>query len=189
MKQILMIHEITEDLFRIDLEKYILTFDDGLYSQYLYFDSHIKHLDTEKIFFISTGIIGGQHQNISSISSITAHQKAFLGNTEDFMTLEQIQYLANQPQVIIGGHSHSHIRLNQFTDKKSMIDHIKQDTEIMLEWFKVNMNYRPEHFCFPYNEDPYNLYRAVLKRYGFRYYFGQGDRLDCQDPSFLVEQQ
>jgi len=48
-KKVLMIHEVTENLFNLPLENYILTFDDGLYSQYYHF-KHFESIDTEKIF-------------------------------------------------------------------------------------------------------------------------------------------
>lgn len=52
----LMFHEVDESIFDIDLEKYILTFDDGLYTQYKLID-RLCELNTTKIFFISSNII------------------------------------------------------------------------------------------------------------------------------------
>ena len=56
MKPVLMIHEITEKLFDLNLEDYTLTFDDGLYSQYYHYDK-FKSINTDKIFFISSNIL------------------------------------------------------------------------------------------------------------------------------------
>ena len=56
MKPILMIHEFKEEFLNLPLENYTLTFDDGLYTQYKFFNE-IKKIDTEKYFFISSNIV------------------------------------------------------------------------------------------------------------------------------------
>jgi hypothetical protein len=61
MKPILMIHEIRDWMFDLPLHNYVLTFDDGLYSQYYFLDK-FKTIDTEKIFFISTGILCDENE-------------------------------------------------------------------------------------------------------------------------------
>ena len=53
MKPVLMIHEVDESIFNKPLEDFVLTFDDGLYSQYKFIEA-IDAIDTDKIFFIST---------------------------------------------------------------------------------------------------------------------------------------
>ena len=63
-KPVLMIHEFSEFMLSLPLEDYILTFDDGLYTQYIHFDK-IRELNTDKIFFISTGIVA--HEDLSLI--------------------------------------------------------------------------------------------------------------------------
>ena len=55
-KPILMIHEFSDFMMDLPLEDYVLTFDDGLYTQYTHFEK-IRQIDTDKIFFISTGIV------------------------------------------------------------------------------------------------------------------------------------
>ena len=59
-KPVLMIHSIRPEYFELPLENYILTFDDGLYSQYHYynkfkemlewFHTHLNHLPTAFCF-------------------------------------------------------------------------------------------------------------------------------------------
>lgn len=171
MKPVLMIHEIEEWMFSLPLENYILTFDDGLYSQYFYKD-HFKKLNTQKIYFISSNIICSGIQSTDFPKCHDAHEKAFQGNYEDYMTVDQIKELMSDPLVSIGAHSHNHVRLNQFSTLFKVTNHIKQDTEQMIVWFEDTLNFRPTKFCFPYNESFQGMYPAILKQYGFREFYG-----------------
>jgi hypothetical protein len=171
MKPVLMIHEMSSALLSLPLEDYTLTFDDGLYSQYLFWEE-IRKINTTKLFFISTAIVCNGQQNKTFISSKLAHEKARMGIFEDFMTLEQIQELAADSQVIIGGHSHSHTRLNNFANLYEKSEYIKQDTAQMITWFDKNLRTFPEHFCFPYNEDLDSLYQGLAKKQGIKYFYG-----------------
>jgi hypothetical protein len=174
-KPVLMIHEVKDWMLDLPLEKYILTFDDGLYSQYYYFD-HFKKIPTEKIYFISSDIICTGTQSTEFPCCRTAHEKAFSGNKEDYMTLDQIKELMADPWVTIGGHSHNHNRIGQFRKVMEKLQHIKTDTELMLEWFEKNLDFRPKHFCYPYNDDYSGLYPAILKHYNFTNFYGK-DRI------------
>jgi Polysaccharide deacetylase len=169
MKPVLMIHEITDDLFKIDLEKYILTFDDGLYSQYYYFDK-FKAIPTQKIYFISSNIVCKDTQSTDFPTSVVAHNKAVAGNYEDFMTVDQIKELAQQPNVTIGGHGHNH---NNLKDVKlfDLVNVINEDTTLMIDWFNETLGFTPTYFCFPYNYDPLGIYRKLLRNYGIKYFF------------------
>jgi hypothetical protein len=169
-KSILMIHEIYPAMFDLPLEDYILTFDDGLYSQFIYAE-HFREIKTEKIYFVSSGIVAQGVQDPTPISCVDAHNKAFRGDTSNYMTVEQIRYLMEDPLTTIGGHSHHHTRLVDMA-LHDMVHHIKKDTELMLTWFESNLNFRPTTFCFPYNEDPHGLYRGILEREGFTEFHG-----------------
>jgi peptidoglycan/xylan/chitin deacetylase (PgdA/CDA1 family) len=171
MKPVLMIHKVSDELFNLPLEDYTLTFDDGLYSQYSYLSKFLE-IETDKIFFISTGIICTGHQSTEFPESDVAHSKAFIGNFEDFMTLDQIKEIAASNRCYIGAHSHSHTRLNNFDRIVDKMAHIKQDTELLLKWFQDNLDRVPDSFCYPYNEDLGKLYTAILKQYGFKYFYG-----------------
>lgn len=171
-KPILMIHEFKEEFLSLPLRDYILTFDDGLYSQY-FFWSELSKIPTEKIFFISSNIICDTIQSVQFPTCRLAHEKAFLGNKEDYMNLSQIQELMVCEGVEIGGHSHYHKRLNNFTSLHEKVEHIKQDTEKMLAWFKRNLDYTPTSFCFPYNENLDGMYNGLLKKYGFTKFYGK----------------
>jgi peptidoglycan/xylan/chitin deacetylase (PgdA/CDA1 family) len=141
-KRSLMIHNITEDMFALPLEDYVLTFDDGTEDHYTYYQK-FKSVNTLKKYFIIAERIG----------------------TDGYLTLEQVKEMMQDPQVSIGGHSYSHTPLGKF----KLIDvhyHIISDTEKMIEWFKTNLGFTPEDFCFPYNYDPHGLYKEILKRYG-----------------------
>lgn len=166
----LMIHEFREEMLKLPLEDYTLTFDDGLFSQYYYFDQ-IKHLDTDKIFFISTNIVCSGQQSMEFPDCRTAHKKAFSDNLEDYMTLDQIKYLQSQPRVRIGGHSHYH---ENISDLKMFdrVKHIESDTDEMLMWFYRHMHFKPVDFCFPYNQDLHGIYRLILTKHGFTNFYG-----------------
>lgn len=172
-KPILMIHEVDSFLFEnVDLKNYILTFDDGLYSQFYHYDK-IKKIDTQKIFFISSNIVCTGKQSLTFPTCREAHEKSFKGNNEDYMSLEQIEFLKNEENVTIGGHGHFHKNLNTFKNLKEKVSYIKKDTELMLEWFEKNLKFTPNKFCFPYNDDMNELYKLILKTYGFDEFYGK----------------
>lgn len=171
MNTALMIHECRPEFLKLPLEQYLLTFDDGLYSQFVFYQE-IRHLNTPKIFFISSGIVCDGPQSLEFPTCRVAHEKAFAGNKEDYMTLEQIRILAEDPLVTIGAHSHSHTRLSNFSTLAEKARYIKDDTEQMLSWFEKNLGLQPTSFCFPYNENLDGLYTGLLKKYGFKTFYG-----------------
>lgn len=157
-------------MLSLPLENYILTFDDGLYNQYAYYMEHLRHVNTQKIFFISTGIVCDGPQSTKYLSCSEAHAKAFAGNKEDYMTLEQIRELSLMPDVEIGGHSHNHHKIMRNSSLFSVAKHIRKDTEQMMAWFATNLGYVPESFCFPYNNDVHGIYEVLLKDKFSRFY-------------------
>ena len=177
-KPVLMIHEVRESIFNLPLENYILTFDDGLYSQYYYYP-RFRDIPTEKIYFISSNILCAGSQSSGFPSCEEAHEKAFSGNCEDYMTLEQVKELSKEPLVSIGAHGHNHIRFGHFSMTTEKMQLIATDTQEMLHWFYTNLGTRPIRFCFPYNDDVDGLYSGMLKRFGFTEFFGK-ERIDIQ---------
>ena len=161
---VLMIHEMKEDT---NIPKGLCTFDDGLYSQYLFG----KDLPNDKIFFISSNIICRGKQSEEFIDCRSAHVKAFKGNTENYMTIDQIKEIINMG-IEIGGHSHYHKDVSKIPKLVDKVKHIKEDTELMLAWFKKELDYIPTSFCFPYNEELDGLYAGLLKPYGFTDFYG-----------------
>ena len=171
-KPVLMIHEVRESIFKLPLSDYTLTFDDGLYSQYHYFD-RFREIPTEKIFFISSGIVCTGVQSLEFPGCKIAHAKASTTNFEDYMTIPQIKELMQDPLVTIGAHSHNHIDLYGLPKLFDRINHISKDSELMLQWFWENLGINPTKFCFPYNEDLNGMYKAVLHKHGFTEYYGR----------------
>lgn len=173
MKPMLMIHEVREWMFDLPLNDYILTFDDGLYSQY-YYNERFKQLTTQRIYYISSGIVSTDKQSLEFPTCVQAHTKARTGNFEDYMTVAQIKELMQDPNVIIGAHSHSHTRLDNFNSLAEKVRYINEDTEQMIQWFEANLGFKPTHFCFPYNEDPHGLYKVLVKKFGITDCVGSG---------------
>lgn len=172
MKPVLMIHEVTDWMFDLPLDEYTLTFDDGLYTQYKHFDK-IKNIDTDKIFFISTGIVATNRtvQSDRFIQCHEAHGKLFEnGDLSHYMNWSQIQEISAEPRCEIGAHSHMHIRHTGLN--------VIHDTRMMMKYFEDN-NLTPISFCFPYNDEN-EVYRCLLKQYGFTKFYGQG-RIDIYD--------
>lgn len=172
MKPVLMIHEVREEMFKLPLDQYTLTFDDGLYSQFYYYPAFAE-IPTEKIYFISSNIICSGHQSSGFPACRDAHVKARAGNFEDYMTVEQIKELMADPLVEIGGHSHNHVRLDKKMPLVEKVTHLRADTELMVDWFGDVLSYMPTSFCFPYNDPVQVLYPALLKQYGFTKFYGK----------------
>ena len=159
-----MIHEMNE---YTHIPSGLCTFDDGLYSQYLYG----KDLPNDKIYFISSNVICIQEQSSEFISAPNAHKKYRDGNTENYMTIQQIKELIDMG-IEIGGHSHYHKDVSKIPKLIDKVKHIKEDTNLMLDWFKTNLDYVPTSFCFPYNVELDGLYAGLLKPYGFTKFYG-----------------
>ena len=49
-------------------------------------------------------------------------------------------------------------------------DYIKYDTQLCLRWMQNNLGFRPDLYCFPFNEHNEKLI-AILKTYGFKEFF------------------
>jgi hypothetical protein len=169
MKPILEIHEWKKEFESLPLEDYILTFDDGLYSQYKAKD-FLKTLNTEKIFFVSTDIIRPKYQdpNDEITPCAEAHKKAFSDNKEDYMSWNEIKEINLLFEV--GGHSHYHHKYS-LSPLKDLYASLVEDTERMFRNFKDN-NIEITKFCFPYNEDYDSIYRVLLAREGIDHLYG-----------------
>jgi hypothetical protein len=111
----LMIHQVEASFFKPDLSDYYLTYDDGLYVQYYYYPLFKKY-QTSMFFFICTHYIrekglrktfDGHHYKVDKYTSyiIDAH---FKNDFSQFMTIDEVQFLAEQEDVVIGSHSHFH---------------------------------------------------------------------------------
>lgn len=177
MKDILMIHEIKEEYFKLPLEKYILTFDDGLYGQFFYLKEFDK-IRTEKIFFISTGIICRGYQSGTFVPSAEAFRKyKEEGKTEDYLTIDQLLELKHNNGFQIGGHGHAHLDFRENEDNiVNILIKLKKDTESMQTFFSKELKIRPINFCFPYNKEIFG-YRRMLLNQGYTHFYG-AERID-----------
>lgn len=166
-----MIHEFSEDMLNLPLEKFILTFDDGLYTQYKYL-SELKKIPTKKIFFISTGIVRPDDVEPSDtfIKCELAHYKAFKGNFENYMSWEEIMEIHLTPNCEIGGHGHAHLRLEDIKSTRDRYNAIDKDCKEMFKQFKAN-GINISKFCYPYNYEDH-LLKGVLQRKGIKEFFG-----------------
>lgn len=157
-----MIHEITPEVLKKDLSNFdIITFDDGLYTQYLNHE-HFAKFNKPMYYFISTNIICpiNVKQKDEILYCGDAHKKAFNGNFENYMTWSQIKELSKLYN--IGGHSHTHPRIKT----KSLTEQFKickNEVDLMNDSFKEN-EIVINSFCFPYNEEII-IYKALLKGY------------------------
>lgn len=156
-----MIHEITENILNINLDKLkefdILVFDDGLYSQFKNY-KHFLKLNKPLYFAITTSIICNEDiiQNENVEPCHIAHEKAFKGNFEDYMKLSQIKEIYNNKNCFITGHNHYH---KVYKDIKGA----KNDFIMMNEFFKNN-NIKIDSYCFPYNNEN-SMTSIFLKKY------------------------
>lgn len=163
-----MIHDVNERVLELPLENYILTFDDGLYSHFAYWN-RLKEIDTRKIFFIATKLIN-KSTKIRSEFPFIGHEEAMAGRKEGYMTLGELK-LMFQEGAEIGGHSHTHERFLT----ANLIRHVnrfKKDINLMMGWFETYLLYKPVTYCFPFNEER-ALMRTLLKSWGIFEFFGE----------------
>jgi hypothetical protein len=172
MQRVLMIHEVEDWMLGIDLSEYdVITFDDGLYSQYKHY-KHFLQFSKPLYFFISTDIVC--HKDVEQDESVVpcreAHERYRRGDITSYMTWEQIKTLQYKG-CIIGGHGHTHMRFKSSVKGIQKIYwKIKGECKTMMDTFNqqgISIN----SFCFPYNEDVFG-YRPTLKEYGVKDFFG-----------------
>jgi peptidoglycan/xylan/chitin deacetylase (PgdA/CDA1 family) len=112
---VLMIHDLKKEYFELPLDRYRLTFDDGLYSQYYYYPLLAEH-SWGLTYFITTSLIREAPARPRFNGRFLEHMKsgvysyqAFIeNNRQSFMTVDEVRYLAGQPGVRLGAHSHFH---------------------------------------------------------------------------------
>lgn len=173
--ELISIHDFRFDYLKLNLEKYNLSFDDGLFSQYFYWNE-IKKIKTKKILSICSNLIGtGKPRN--QFDSIPVEfpntfkcLKLFRKNKnrENYMRISEIKRI--KKDAIIAAHGHNHIY--KYTGSlKDKLDLLKYDTEEMLEWFSKNLNIVPTIYTFPHYKE-FSMMRLVLSTYGFNEFIG-----------------
>lgn len=172
MKPVLMIHEVDESIFNKPLEDFVLTFDDGLYSQYKFIEA-IDAIDTDKIFFISTDVVACEstNQHADVVPSHVAHNHYFKNDDRScFMKWSQILDIQNRYRCSIGGHGHRHIPYNNF-------DMIDDYNEMQRQFMQHEISI--DSFCFPYNIRTV-AGMALLTKNKIQHVYGS-ERIDVSD--------
>src|SRR5512139_2697144 len=103
---VLMIHDLSAAHFGLPLDRYRLTFDDGLYSQYYYYPL-LRGLPGGLTFFITTSLIREAPARAQFDGRFLAHMESGLysyqafieSHREGFMTVDEVRFLAEQPSV------------------------------------------------------------------------------------------
>jgi peptidoglycan/xylan/chitin deacetylase (PgdA/CDA1 family) len=180
----LTIHDVKPEFFKINFHNYNLTFDDGLYSQYFYWNI-FDQIPVKKTFFIATNLIGidglgrrkkwkGKMQTFPDCFEALYDYRE-TRNRENYMRIEELKEIIRyniSDGVEIGAHGHNHIKY--YLHSKQM----KQDIERMLEWFDKHLCMRPTSYAYPHYEDPYPL-TQMLKEYGFTNFYGK-ERIEIE---------
>jgi len=165
----IMVHEVNLEIIKA-LSKFpekVLTFDDGLYTQYKYLPELLK-LPNKKIFFISGYFTRTGKPNTNFIKCADAHASM---DKSYYMSIEEIKEISNSNRCYIGAHGFEHIKILTPLLKikkgnkiiKNGFKYIKEDIEKMMDWFK-KINIHPIYFCYPYNiENP--IYKKLITEY------------------------
>lgn len=155
---VIMAHEIPENIWEVPKSKFdgidLITFDDGLLSQFEA-RQYFKELNIPCVFFVSSSIIRPSHihANFEFIKCHDAHLKAFSGNFENYMSINQIRTLQYEG-FEIGCHGHLHARFKNLKE-------FKNDLHESLEFFEA-YNIKIQKYCWPYNQH-FPLGSAYLK--------------------------
>lgn len=174
-----MIHAWHDKYLNMDLENYILSFDDGLVSQVSGIEKIVHKFPKADIrYHVSTGLINVHGFPTTFNESDVAH-KIFkeTGCTGDFVSYDDLIHLAKIPNVKIGLHGHNHLDLQHLQKNKSLADQFKiWDEDITKMLFStITMVHQkiidPStiYFCMPYNQD-FPLYVATMRK-KFSVYF------------------
>ena len=183
--RIIMIHEVNELVLETLRTKTtpqdILTFDDGLYSNYMYLDK-LQALPNTKIFFFSTAIVRPEimRPNTKIINCAIAHTKLKVRDNaglSNYMSFQELTEISELPNCFLGVHGHKHIRiigktmprslitLNEtLTEKpKELLDILRKDIYEMITRYHLIFGQFPNKFCFPYNDENL-LLRGILNQ-------------------------
>lgn len=171
--KVLMIHEVHDWMLEKDLSEYdVITFDDGLYTQYLHY-KHFLKFGKPLFFFITTRITAakGEFQDPNVISCSEAHSKyREYGSTNHYMNWEQIHELAETPGCYIGGHGCTHVRVKDMPLPMQLNIVANECIDMMNDFQKQHL--KIESFCFPYNDEVIG-YKHYLQKFGVRVFFGK----------------
>lgn len=165
------IHEITqENIKRISSANSddILVFDDGLFSQYYYFNK-IKHLQSTKYFAISANLVldykTEQKWDINRNKAMWFYKEK--KDKSSYMNIDQIKEIINTDKCNLCAHGYNHLKfsdyMKKFKDLRFLTSEFIDDFNKSLEWYDKNLNIIPTAYCFPYNYTFNGLLKALVK--------------------------
>lgn len=164
-KPVIMFHEINNEIVEFvsnhssdkTSELYELfnnaefTFDDALYTQYLYMYHFTFRPCT---IFVSSNILCNDidEQNKSFIKCYDAHELAFKkGDTSHYCTIDQLKELQDSG-VRIGAHGHDHIKIPKDISLIWKKDIVKSEVMNAHKFFTEN-EFIVDSFAYPYNDE------------------------------------
>lgn len=181
--QELMIHAWHDKYLEMDLNNYILSFDDGLYSQVDGIKKIVqKFPDVEIRYYVSTGLINvGGYPRTYNESDVAHRIFQETGNTGDFVSYDDLLELSKISNVTIGLHGHMHLDLQHLQRNYSLADQFKiWDEDILKMLFSTIQLVQQKiidpniiHLCMPYNQD-FPLYVATFRK-KFSVYFPEAE--------------
>lgn len=159
----------------------LLTFDDGLYSQYL-FRNNINNKN--RIYFICPSLLCTSQPSDLFITCFDAMSNHFFNNDNSaYMTIDNVKQLIDEGYTI-GAHSYYHANLKYKSKKihkyklsysllcNNNLQYAENDTELLVNWFINNIGYVPIDYCFPFNQATEEL-KQLLISYGFKHFYGR----------------
>jgi len=168
---ILEIHEITPEILDCDLsspEIETITFDDGLYTQFLNY-KHFLQFKKPMYFFVSPAIVATGSQDPTLIECWRAHEIFFkTGKTAHYMSWDNIKEISEVAN--IGGHTFSHPNLRDLK-LTQQLKIAKEQVELMMQAFAEH-NIKIESFAYPYDYEFFG-FKFLLGKYGIKKLFGE----------------
>ncbi|MCF6276327.1 MAG: polysaccharide deacetylase family protein [Candidatus Magasanikbacteria bacterium] len=79
------------------------------------------------------------------------------------MSWEDVRLLVDEPLATVGSHTHSHINFKFFNELEIVSD-IKKANIL----FKQKVNFKPNHFCYPYGDNLSPRDERIVKSLGFK---------------------
>lgn len=171
--KILEIHQIEDWMLQKPKSFYegfdIITFDDGLASQFWHYD-FFQRFNVPKIYFYSTGIFR-KSLRISSEWKVcdVAHKDAILNKDfSAYMHPAELAELSWLPKTYIGVHGHKHVYLENLSTIQQYKT-VLSEVEKMLDAFNrhsrmynIHRVHNWDFFCAPYNF--VSCYETVIKK-------------------------
>ena len=168
---ILEIHEITSKILNCDLsdpEIEAITFDDGLYTQFLNY-KHFLQFKKPLYYFISPAIVAHGYQNSDLIECWRAHEIFFkTGRADYYMSWNNIKELSGVAE--IGGHTFNHPNLRGLKLTEQLKIAQDQVSKMMLAFEDHNIKIKT--FAYPYDYEFFG-FKFLLKKHGVERLFGE----------------